>query len=90
MKVYIPTEYFKHASYIPKDGPKSRFSQSTTKSVITGADDHHSHIAKDRFNEELQYGKTTNKKDEALSAYSRGPQSTINAAKSQVGDRFET
>lgn len=34
--------------------------------------------AKERFNEDLnqQYGKQ-GKKDEALSAYSRGPQSTI-------------
>lgn len=35
MKVYIPTDYYKHAGYIPKEsGPKSRLTQSTTKSLI--------------------------------------------------------
>lgn len=51
---------------------------------------------RERFNEELNYNSSkpnNNKRDEALSAYSKGPQSTIGAQSIKVGlpqDKHET
>jgi hypothetical protein len=47
MKVYIPTDYYKHAGYIQKD----QKSNANPKSQIGDKND----LAKERFNEELYY-----------------------------------
>lgn len=76
MKVYVPTEYYKHAGYIPKEGKVQSKPTSSVRQSLNKPLEKADAMQKERFNEELNYGKH-GKKDEALSAYSRGPQSTV-------------
>eukprot|EP00347_Sterkiella_histriomuscorum_P011364 403372734 len=93
MKVYIPKEYYQHAGYMAKD---QRSQISTTKSQMAANEQKQSinDFKKERFNEQLNYNSKANKKDEALSAYSKGPQSTIGAQSVKQAphnqDKFET
>ena len=95
MKTYIPTDYFKHAGYIKKgDTPSQKDTQSqygggagTQNRPKTAAQ---SKFTTERFNEQVNFGSKGQKKDEALSAYSRAPPSVSKSVMGGAAPQSET